>query len=269
MTKGIQDVTIGGYVPGDSVIHALDPRTKLVGLVVLLTWVFVTRADAGLLAISCLVMMLAFLCRVGWIVWWWGLRRFSWMLLIAAGINTVFHQGGQSIMIGHWELFITRQGLQAGLVLCLQLLQAIILSMALTFTTTPRDLSRGLERLARPLNSLHVPVGEISVILLLAMRFVPLLQLELRTTIEAQQSRGLEFGRGGLISRCGDLVAVFVPALMGALRRSDLLAVSMAARGFRPGKPRSEYKPLRFAPRDYGAFILMAVISLCLVFVFR
>ena len=265
----IQDVSIGGYVPGDSVLHRLDPRTKLIGLIVLLIGVFATRTDVGLLIISCVVLTLVFLCRVGWRIWWWGLLRFSWMLLIAAGINMLFNSSGQPIKIGELELPITEQGVHTSLTLSLQLLLAIILSMVLTFTTTPRDLTRGSERLARPLKRLRVPVEEAGVILLLAMRFVPLLQQELRTTVEAQKSRGVEFGQGGVVARSKNLVAVLVPALMGTLRRGDLLAVAMTARGFQPGKPRSEYKPLHFAAPDYDAFIFLVVFSLCWLFIFR
>jgi energy-coupling factor transport system permease protein len=99
------------------------------------------------------------------------------------------------------------------------------------------------------------------------MRFV-LLQQELRTTAEAW-GLGVEFGQGGVVARSKNLVAVLVPALMGTLRRSDLLAVAMTARGFRPGKPRSEYKPLHFATPDFGAFIFLALFSLCCLFIFR
>ena len=123
------------------------------------------------------------------------------MLLIAAGINMLFNSDGQPMMIGQWELPITEQGVHTSLTLSFQLLLAIILSMVLTFTTTPRDLTRGLERLARPLKRVRVPVEEAAVILLLAMRFVPLLQQELRTTVEAQKSRGVEFGQGGVVAR--------------------------------------------------------------------
>jgi energy-coupling factor transport system permease protein len=265
----IQDVSIGGYVPGVSMLHQLDPRTKLVGLIVLLMGVFATRTDAGLLITCCMVLALIFLCSVGWRVWWWGLLRFAWMLLIAAGVNMIFNSGGQPIMIRQWELPITEEGVYTGLTLSLQLLMAITLSMVLTFTTTPRDLTRGSERLARPLKRLRVPVEEAGVVLLLAMRFVPLLQQELRATVEAQKSRGVEFGQGGVVARSKNLVAVLVPALMGTLRRSDLLAVAMTARGFQPGKPRSEYKPLHFEVPDYGAFIFLAVFSLCCLFIFR
>ena len=137
MNSMIQDVSIGGYIPGDSLLHRLDPRTKLAGLIVLLIGVFVSRTGMGLFINCCLVLTLIFLCGIGWRVWWWGLLRFSWMLLIAAVVNIVFNTDGQSVVFRQWELPITEQGVQAGFTLFLQLLQAIILSMALTFTTTP------------------------------------------------------------------------------------------------------------------------------------
>jgi energy-coupling factor transport system permease protein len=264
----IQDASIGGYVPGESVLHRLDPRTKLVGLLVLAIGVFSTRTCLGMLITCCLVSTLIILCGIGWRIWWWGLIRFSWMLLIAAGINMAFNSSGPPAAIHHWQLPITEQGVQAGLTLSLQLLQAIALSMVLTFTTSPRDLTRGTERLGRPLKRFHVPVEEAGVVLMLAMRFVPLLQQELRTTVEAQKSRGVQFGQGGVIGRSRNFVAVLVPALMGTLRRGDLLAVAMTARGFQPGKPRSEYKPLNFVALDWGAFIFLAVFSLCRLFIF-
>ncbi len=164
MNSMIQDVSIGGYIPGDSLLHRLDPRTKLAGLIGLLIGVFVSRTGMGLFINCCLVLTLIFLCGIGWRVWWWGLLRFSWMLLIAAVVNIVFNTDGQSVVFRQWELPITEQGVQAGFTLFLQLLQAIILSMALTFTTTPRDLTRGSERLARPLKRLRVPVEEAGVV---------------------------------------------------------------------------------------------------------
>ena len=190
------------------------------------------------------------------------------VLIIVAGMNVAFTRAGKPVIVGQWTLPITQQGLQTGLMFAGQIMQAIILSMALTFTTMPQDLAKSFERVARPLKRFHVPVGEIGIVLLLAMRFVPLLQLELRTTIDAQKSRGVEFGHGGIISRCRDLIAVLVPALTGTLRRGDLLAVAMTARGFRPGLPRSEYRPLRFTGPDYGAFLFLTVFSLCRLFIF-
>lgn len=258
MSRVLQDISIGGYLPGDSILHRLDPRTKLTGLVALLVCVFTTSSVSALAATGIAVVGLASASMVGMRVWWWGLARFSWMLVIGAGLNAFLHGGGLPIFVFGYELPLTHEGVTTGLWFSTELVQAITLSMTLTFTTTPRDLTRGCERLARPLERFHVPVGEIAVVLLLAMRFVPLLQMELRTIVDAQKSRGIDFSHGGLVARSRSLVAVLVPALLGTLRRSDLLAEAMTSRGFRPAAPRSDYRPLQFGRNDGIAFVGMA-----------
>jgi len=263
MSRTLQDISIGGYLPGDSLLHRLDPRTKLAGFVALLVCVFGGQSAVAGAASAIAVFGLACASGVGIRVWWWGLARFSWMLLIAAGFNAVLHKGGLPIVVLGHELPLTHEGLVTGLKFGAELVQAIMLSMILTFTTTPRDLTRGCERLARPLERFHVPVREFAVVTLLAMRFVPLLQLELRAIVDAQKSRGVDFTHGGLAARSRNLVAVLVPALLGTLRRGDLLAEAMAARGFRPNAPRSEYRPLRFSRGDHMAFAGFAAFLLC------
>lgn len=198
------------------------------------------------LAVACMT-------RTGWRVWLVALSRFSWMLLIAAGINLIFSKGGAFIHVWGYALPVTGEGVVVAATFTAQLAEAIVFSMALTFTTTPRELTRGLERLARPLSRLSFPVEEFSIVVLLALRFVPLLQHEVRTIVAAQKSRGVEFGKGNIQARGRTLIAVLVPALTGALRRADLLAVAMTERGFRPGEKRSEYRPLQFYRRDYLA----------------
>jgi energy-coupling factor transport system permease protein len=254
MSRLLQDISIGGYLPGNSVLHKLDPRTKLGGFVALLVCVFTARTTAAATASGLVVVGLACVSDVGFRVWWWGLSRFAWMLAFAAGLNIFLHSGGAPLFVSGRELPLTDQGLVTGMLFAAELVQAIMLSMTLTFTTTPRDLTRGCQRLARPLRRLNVPVEEMALVLLLAMRFVPLLQLEVRNIIDAQKSRGIDFNHGGLVARSRNLAAVLVPALLASLRRADLLADAMTARGFRPGAPRSDYNPLRFSGLDCIAF---------------
>ncbi len=269
MSQLLQDISIGGYLPGNSVLHRLDPRTKLAGFAVLLVSTFVGGTTMAVTTSGIAVIGLACVSGVGFGVWWWGLARFAWMLAFAAGLNIFLHSGGAPIAVFGNHLPITDEGLTRGLLFAAELVQAIMLSMALTFTTSPRDLTRGCERLARPLKRVKVPVEEMAVVLLLAMRFVPLLQLELRNIIDAQKSRGIDFNHGGLVARSRNLAAVLVPALLATLRRADLLADAMTARGFRPGAPRSDYSPLHFSGLDRTAFVCMAVFCLVRIFLFR
>jgi energy-coupling factor transport system permease protein len=269
MTRFLQDIAIGGYIPGESALHRLDPRVKLIGLGLMVIGVYVSSTSAGLAVTATVCVCLAFLCGVGWKVWWWGISRFAWMLGIVAVVHLFFHPWGMPVTIGGWQLPFTTEGIQTSLLFTGRIAEVIILSMVLTFTTTPRELTRGCERLAKPMTRVNVPVEEIGIVVLLAMRFLPLLQLELRTTIEAQRARGVEFDRGSLVKRSRSLAAVLVPALVGALRRGDRLATAMTARGFRTGAERSEYRPLQFSRPDYAGAAFVAGFFLCQLLLFR
>ncbi len=265
MSKFITDIAIGGYLPGDSALHHLDPRTKILGLILMLVMVFCYRSSAGAIVIALGIGLAAHLCGAGWRVWVHQMRLFKWMLLIAAVLNLVLSQSGEPLRIAGVQLPFTAEGIKSSLLICVQLIEAIILSMALTFTTSPAELTKGFERLARPLKYLKVPVDEISLIFLLAMRFVPLLQHELADIIDAQKSRGVDFGKGTLMDRARELISILSPVLLGTIRRADLLAVAMSARGFSPGQPRSEYKPLRFSRMDALATVFIGGLLVCWV----
>ncbi len=267
MAKPYLNIAIGEYIPVDSVLHRLDPRTKLVGLCAALIVVFSTGNPAGLVLTTAGVLFTAFLCRVGVKVWAQGARRFAVLLLITAGTTLLFRSQGRPVVVGGLELPLTYEGLSGALVLSLQVLQAITLSMVFTFTTTPVQLARAIERLGRSLGVAHRPVQDFGLVLLLAMRFVPVLQQELRGIVDAREARGVDLDHHDLVTRCRDLLAVLGPALAAALRRGDILAMAMSARGFRRGRERTEYKPLHFSSADIGAFTCAACFLVVLVLV--
>jgi energy-coupling factor transport system permease protein len=259
MAAFAQQIAIGGYIPGNSFLHRLDPRTKLVGFLLGLTTVFPSAKLQGVVFTAIGVVALGLLCRAGWRIWFQGLSRFVLMLGIVGSVNLFFHPWGSPVTIGGWELPFTYDGVNSSVLLTVQLAEVIALSMVLTFTTTPMELTKACRRLAMPLKRLRVPVEELEIIMLLAMRFVPLLQGEVRLTVEAQRARGVDFGHGGLVSRSRNLVALLVPALTATLRRADLVAAAMTARGFSPGRTRSEYSPLMFSRLDYASFVCLAL----------
>jgi len=261
-TMPLNDITIGGFLPGNSILHRLDPRTKLVGLVVLMPLFFIGSSGRGCVLSAAASICLAALTRLGWTVWAWGLKRFVLMFALVGGLNLFFTGSGPSLEILGIRLPFTFQGFITSLILVVQLAGAIVISMVLTFTTTAADLTRGLQRLASPLKRLNVHVDEYAMVALMAMRFVPMLQQEVRTTIEAQKARGVEFGDGALYSRARNLVAVLSPSFMGALQRADLLATTMYSRGFRPGEPRSCFHPMNFSVIDYAAAAIVALFVL-------
>lgn len=256
------DLTIGGYLPLDSMLHRLDPRTKIIGAFLMVVAVLVSPNISGVGMTLAAVCILATLTGAGRRVWLWSLSRFAWMLAIVFGINLLLRKEGIPIELGGWELPFTWNGLGESLVFTAQIAAAIILSMVLTLTTSPSELVRALEGLAKPLKRFNVPVDEAALIMVLAIRFLPLLQHELRVTIDAQKARGVEFDSGAAVVRARNLVAVLVPALTGAIRRSDQLATAMISRGFLPGRPRSTYKPLRLSRADFVAWILVSLFLL-------
>ncbi len=258
----IQDITIGGFIPGRSVIHKLDPRTKLIFTSLFMILVF--SGSNALFVTACFAVLITaiLLTDIGIATWLWGVRRFALMLLIAGGFNIFFYQTGKPLYINGWESPFTDEGVVRSLIFMGQIGGGILTSMLLTFTTKPVEIARACERIAAPLKPLGVPVGEIATVMLMAIRFVPILQMELRTIVEAQRSRGIDFQEGNLISRVGNLPAVLMPAFLSALRRSDVLATAMAARGFVPGKSRIAYHNARFGAMDYCSFAVL----LCLCY---
>ncbi len=263
------DIAIGAYIPGDSLIHRLDPRVKLTGLVLMLAAVFVSPDAGGVAVTGMVVVASAASAGTGLKIWVRGMARFSFMLVAAGGLNLFFTGHGDPVVAGPWKLPFTMDGMRTSLLFTAQLAEAIALSMVLTFTTSPAELTRGLEKIARPLKRFKVPVEDYGMVALLAMRFIPLLQEELRTIIDAQKSRGVEFEKGDVAARARNLVAVLAPALTGTLRRADLLADAMTARGFRPGAPRSHYRPMRFSALDFFTLGGIVFFFLCRVILLR
>ncbi|MFZ5866755.1 MAG: energy-coupling factor transporter transmembrane component T family protein [Thermodesulfobacteriota bacterium] len=258
---------IGTYVPTDSWVHRLDPRVKLIGALAVLAGLFYAANMAATFFTGLAILAAACVSRVGWKLWLGGLYRFKWMLLLVALLNLLFVFEGTVVTVREWMLPVTYEGLESAALLTVQLTEAIALAMLLTFTTTPTAITHGVERLGRPLKPLRVPVEELALVMQLAMRFVPIIEWELKSTIDAQRSRGVEFEQGNAVTRAGLFVSVLTPALFGALRRADLLSSAMRARGFEAGRPRTEFRPLRLAARDYAAMGGLAMLFVLQVFV--
>jgi energy-coupling factor transport system permease protein len=200
------------------------------------------------------------MCNVGWRIWLAGLRRFIIMLALTGFINLILRSSGTALYLFDHRLPFSREGLWASTELVCELLVAITLSMALTFSTRPNDITRGFEHLGRPLNRIGIPVSELALVFQIALRFVPLLQIELRNVVEAQMSRGIEFAERGVTTKARAVVPILVPAIVGAIRRGDRIALAMAQRGFQPGHIRSEYRPLTLKTLDFASILLSTTV---------
>ena len=252
----IRDITIGQYYPADSILHKLDPRVKFIGTLVYIVSLFLFKNWGYVLGTLFLISMIL-LSKVPFKFMVKGLKSIVMLLLITMFFNMLFTPGEVLIRLGFVK--ITREGLILAGRMGLRLVYLILGSSIMTLTTTPNQLTDGLERLLRPLNKIRVPVHEIAMMMSIALRFIPILLEETDKIMKAQIARGADFEGGNLIKKVKNMVPLLVPLFVSAFRRANDLALAMEARCYHGGAGRTQMKPLRYQTRDYAAYgVLMA-----------
>ena len=260
-----KEISIGGYLPGHSILHRLDPRTKLFGVTVLFTTVFLIPCSYKVLFPVLAAVLALLLSGLGWRVWIDGLRKFRLMLLITLILNFALNRDGLPIQFHGFVTPFSYDGLTSAVFLTARIVLAMIFSLSLTFTTLPLKIVRGLQFFMSPLKIIGAPVADASLVLFLALRFVPLLQEEWLRLIEAQESRGIDLVSGALSIRIRRLMSLIVPAMLLAFRKSEELSTAMTTRGFRPGEERTEYSPPAFSYRDFCALGIILLVALSVI----
>ena len=262
----LKDITLGQFFPGNSVIHRLDPRTKLVMLIVYIVALFVAVSW-----ISYAVMLLFLITAVAIsqippknIVR--GMKPLV-VILIFTGILNIFFTSGTHVLVSFWGLKITLEGLERAFFMVVRILMLITGTFLLTYTTSPIALTDGLESLLSPLKVIKVPVHELSMMMCIALRFIPTLIEETDKIMSAQKARGADFETGKLMERVKALIPILVPLFISAFRRADELATAMECRCYHGGEGRTKMKLLRYMRRDYltygvGAVLLGVIITL-------
>ena len=261
----IRDITLGQYYPADSILHKLDPRVKLVTTLVFLTALFLVSSWWGYLAATLFLAWVIRLSKVPFKFMIRGLKAIIMILMITVVFN-LFLTPGERVLVQFWKLQITDTGLRTAAFMAVRLIYLIIGSSVMTLTTTPNDLTDGMERLLSPLKKLRVPVHEISMMMSIALRFIPILMEETDKIMKAQMARGADFEHGNLMQKARNLVPLLVPLFISAFQRAHDLAMAMEARCYRGGEGRTKMKPLKYARRDRLSYLLFAVyIGLVLV----
>jgi len=255
-------VTIGQYVPRESPVHRLDPRTKIAAVTSFMVVIFVVRdfVGYGLLTLFLLGMIALARIPLGFVLR--GLRPIIFLLLLTVVLN-IFFSGidGGTVVFRLWRLTATREGIVRALFIAYRLILLVGVTSLLTFTTSPVELTDGIERLLRPFRRIGVPAHELAMMMTIALRFIPTLLEETEKIMKAQMARGAVFDRGGALRRARALIPVLVPLFVSAFRRADELALAMEARCYRGGEKRTRMKELRFARRDAAALVLTVVAS--------
>ena len=262
----LKDITLGQYFPGNSIIHRLDPRTKLIMLVVYIVALFMA---SGWLSYGLMFAFLAFVIKVSAIPVKSivkGMKPLVMILIFTGVLHLFFTQEGE-VLVDFWIITITSGGLSRAVMMVARILMLITCTFLLTYTTSPIALTDGLEALMNPLKKLKVPVHELSMMMCIALRFIPTLIEETDKIMCAQKARGADFEKGTLIERAKALIPILVPLFISAFRRADELATAMECRCYQGGEGRTKMKLLRYHREDFlsfgiGALMVASVVVL-------
>ena len=255
----LKDITLGQYFPGNSPIHRMDPRTKLIMLVVYIVTLFLAQ---GWISYGLMLLFLIAVIRISAIppkAIIRGMKPLVMILIFTGVLNLFFTQEGPTIL-RIWKLTITLGGLERAVMMMARILMLITGTFLLTYTTSPIALTDGLESLMGPLKKLHVPVHELSMMMCIALRFIPTLIEETDKIMSAQKARGADFETGSLMDRARALIPILVPLFISAFRRADELATAMECRCYQGGEGRTKMKLLHYHRVDFTAFGVGAVV---------
>lgn len=259
----MRDITLGQYFPADSVIHRLDPRVKILSLIVYIALIFCTFNIFSLAFAAITVLVIVLLTNVPLKLYFKSLKVIIVIVIITSILN-LFYGAGDPIF--QWGIIkVTWDGIRNAVFVCVRIVCLILLSSVLTFTTSPTDLTDALERLMKPLKVFHIKVHEIAMMMTIALRFVPTLLEETDKIMAAQKARGADMESGNLFSRVKALVPVLIPLFVSAFRRAYELALAMECRCYRGGEGRTRMKQLHMAKRDYIGVVITIVIIACVV----
>lgn len=259
-----KEITIGQYYQTESPIHRLDPRVKLIATFAYIISLFVVHSWTGYLiaAVAVAIVIAASHVPFGYIMR--GMKAVMMILMITVIFNLFLTEGRP--LIHFWKLTITYEGVDFASKMAVRLIFLIIGSSLMTLTTTPNQLTDALEDVLGPLKKIHVPVHEISMMMSIALRFIPILMEETDKIMKAQMARGADFESKNLMKKIQSLVPLLVPLFISAFRRANDLAMAMEARCYRGGDGRTKMKPLVYCRRDYAAYALLAAyFAVCVV----
>lgn len=261
----LSDITLGQYFPGNSFIHRLDPRTKILATLIYIVAIFFanTPLTYGLLAGFAAVVILVSRLPLGLV---FSSLKPIWIIVILTMLIHMFTAPGENIVYAWKFLKVTAEGLDLGIKMAVRLILLLLFSSILTFTTSPIVLTDGIEKLLRPFKAIGVPAHEMAMMMTIALRFIPTLLEETDRIMKAQTARGADFGSGNILQRMKNMLPLLVPLFISAFRRADELATAMEARCYRGGEGRTRMHELSYNGRDYVAFALVIALAVLLAF---
>lgn len=255
----IKDITIGQYFPFDSVIHRLDPRTKLLFTIVFIVMVFASNNFVSLFFAFSLSLFVIGLSKIPVKTVVKGLKPILIVVIITSVLQIIYVKTGITL-VDVWKIKITSGGILTAVFMAMRISLLIVMSSMLTYTTSPTALTNGLDRIFAPLKKIGIDFHMVTMIMTIALRFIPTLIEEVDKIMSAQKSRGASFDQGNIIKRAKALIPLFIPLLFNSIRRAYELANAMTCRCYNGGKGKTTMNALRFSSRDYMSLFVMAVL---------
>lgn len=248
----LRDITLGQYYQTESVIHRLDPRVKLVTTIAFIISLFIFDGILGYALAALFLAMTIKLSKVPFKFIVKGMKAIVFLLMITVVFNMFLTPGEPLVTI--WKITLTKEGVRLAVYMAIRLSLLVIGSSIMTLTTTPNQLTDGLEKLLNPLKKIKMPVHEIAMMMSIALRFIPILLEETDKIMKAQIARGADFESGNLMKKAKSMVPLLVPLFISAFRRANDLAMAMEARCYRGGEHRTKMKPLQYKRVDICAY---------------
>lgn len=255
----LKDITLGQYFPGNSLLHRFDPRSKILFTVLFIAAIFLCKGLVSYGITLLILLMMIGISKVQPRVFLKGMKPVVFIVVCTAILNLFYTSG---TVLWSWGILkITEEGIWKAGFMVLRILMLIACTLLLTYTTSPILLTDGLEKLLRPLKKLNFPVHELSMMMSIALRFIPTLIQETDKIISAQKARGADFDSGNLIQKAKALIPILIPLFISSFRRAEELAIAMECRCYHGDEGRTSLRQLRYAGRDYGLIVFS--IALC------
>lgn len=254
---------LGRYIPGDSIIHRLDPRSKLLAMIVYIIIIFWANNLVTNLTMLTFTLAIVFLSKINFSFFLNGVKPMIGIILFTTLFQMVFTQSG-NVLAQFWIIKITDFGLSQALLIFMRFVLIIFFSTLLTLTTTPLSLSDAVESLLKPFEPLKIPAHEIGLMLSLSLRFVPTLMDDTTRIMNAQKARGVDFGEGNLLQKVKSIIPILIPLFASSFKRADALAIAMESRGYRGGDGRTKFRLLKWKTMDTIAILLILILGIVL-----
>ncbi len=262
----IRDITLGQYMPADSVIHKLDPRCKIIIVLALIISIFICLNFPALLLFTGCTIALIFLTKIPPLMQLKSIKALIPIIIFTSILNAIYVSTGKPLF-KFFSLTITTGGIERAVFMSLRIILLILCTSILTYTTTPNDLTDAIERLLSPLRfvGLGYAVHVMAMMMTIALRFIPLLIEETDKIMSAQKARGADIESGGIVKRVKAMIPLLIPLFLSAIRRATELAEAMECRCYNGGEGRSRIKQMKFAVSDYCALVFTVLLICCIV----